>query len=290
MFIRRKIPRPGSRTKTRAEGGGVLSRLQRTGSGLHRPRRRTPPVPPPASRARDDVGRKASRCTRLPQTPAPRSDVLWKHVARRLPAGRGCRWSPPSSGTGEELPPSVGRSRPAPEPELWRRRRQPLCRQAGSGRHASLQRSRLPGLLLLQRRSRCRGTRRPLVRSTCAVPCVWVNSLESHSGANALRALVAPESRKGRFFSRVRTSGSHAGSIAALVQRRADVAAIDCVTYALLDRYRPSCLAGHPAALLHGAGPGHPLRHPRREHGARGEAVAARPCEFLRGRRGPGGR
>ena len=67
--------------------------------------------------------------------------------------------------------------------------------------------------------------------------------LESHSGANALRALVAPLSRNGRFFASVQISGTHLDSIAALTNGQADVAAIDCVTYSLLDRYRPSVLA-----------------------------------------------
>ncbi len=73
--------------------------------------------------------------------------------------------------------------------------------------------------------------------------CV-VNSHESHSGANALRALVAPLSRKGRFFSRIVTSGSHPASVATVARGDADVAAIDCVTYTCLDRYRPSLLQG----------------------------------------------
>ena len=73
--------------------------------------------------------------------------------------------------------------------------------------------------------------------------CV-VNSRESHSGANALRALVAPLSRWGRFFSRIVTSGSHPASVAAVARGEADIAAIDCVTYACIERYRPSLLEG----------------------------------------------
>lgn len=73
--------------------------------------------------------------------------------------------------------------------------------------------------------------------------CV-INGLESHSGANALRALIGPLSRKSRFFSRVRISGSHANSIVALTNREVDATCIDCVTYALLERYRPSFLTG----------------------------------------------
>ena len=73
--------------------------------------------------------------------------------------------------------------------------------------------------------------------------CV-VNSHESHSGANALRALVAPLSQRGRFFSRIVTSGSHPASVTAVARGEADIAAIDCVTYACLERYHPSLLQG----------------------------------------------
>ena len=73
--------------------------------------------------------------------------------------------------------------------------------------------------------------------------CV-INGPESHSGMGALRALVAPVSRDGRFFSEVRMSGAHAASLEMVRRGEADVAAIDCVTYALLARYRPAAVAG----------------------------------------------
>jgi len=73
--------------------------------------------------------------------------------------------------------------------------------------------------------------------------CV-VNGLESHSGANALKALVAPRNRDGRFFSEVKVSGTHIASLEMIRRGEADVAAIDCVTYALLESYRPAALAG----------------------------------------------
>lgn len=73
--------------------------------------------------------------------------------------------------------------------------------------------------------------------------CV-VNGPESHSGMSSLRALVAPASRGGRFFSEVKVSGSHAASLETIRRGAAEVAAIDCVTYALLESYRPAALAG----------------------------------------------
>ena len=88
--------------------------------------------------------------------------------------------------------------------------------------------------------------------------CV-VNSHESHSGANALRALVAPLSRRGRFFSRIVTSGSHPASVAAVVRGDADIAAIDCVTYAHLERYRPSLLQGTRRLCYTARAPGIPF-------------------------------
>jgi ABC-type phosphate/phosphonate transport system substrate-binding protein len=73
---------------------------------------------------------------------------------------------------------------------------------------------------------------------------VVINGPESHSGMNALFALVAPHSRNGKFFSEVRISGSHAASLAALINGDADVASVDCLTYELLGRYRPAAIEG----------------------------------------------
>jgi len=70
-----------------------------------------------------------------------------------------------------------------------------------------------------------------------------INGRNSHSGFNALRALVAPLARDGRFFGAVAISGSHAESLAQVARGEADVAAIDCVTHALLARCRPAVAA-----------------------------------------------
>lgn len=71
-----------------------------------------------------------------------------------------------------------------------------------------------------------------------------INGPHSHSGASALRALVAPVSRGGRFFARVVRSGAHVQSLAMVASGEADVAAIDGVVHALLARRRPQALAG----------------------------------------------
>lgn len=71
-----------------------------------------------------------------------------------------------------------------------------------------------------------------------------VNDPESQTGANALRALAAPWARDGRFFRRVLVTGSHAASLAAVQDGRADLCAVDCVTFALLRQHCPAALAG----------------------------------------------
>ncbi len=70
------------------------------------------------------------------------------------------------------------------------------------------------------------------------------NAIDSQSGYNALRKRVAALPAEGRFFSAVTFSGSHRQSLVALRQNRADIAAIDCVTYALVQRHQPTLLEG----------------------------------------------
>lgn len=88
--------------------------------------------------------------------------------------------------------------------------------------------------------------------------CV-INGYGSHSGANALKALVAPMSRQGRFFGRVEVSGSHLASLAMLARGTADVAAIDCVLHALLARHRPHSLHGLRVLCTTGPAPAPPF-------------------------------
>lgn len=65
--------------------------------------------------------------------------------------------------------------------------------------------------------------------------CV-VNQPDSNSGMNLLRAAIAPHARGARFFESVQTSGSHRQSAVMVAGGEADVAAVDCVTYAHLAR------------------------------------------------------
>ncbi|OON42116.1 phosphate ABC transporter substrate-binding protein [Izhakiella australiensis] len=74
------------------------------------------------------------------------------------------------------------------------------------------------------------------------------NGLDSQSGYNALRKMVAPLARDGKFFGAVSFSGSHRQSLLALNKNTADIAAIDCVTFALLQRHQPTLL--HNLAII----------------------------------------
>lgn len=63
------------------------------------------------------------------------------------------------------------------------------------------------------------------------------NARHSQSGANAFRASVAPLAQGAPFFASLIETGSHRASLDAVLEGRADVAAIDAVTLALrLDR------------------------------------------------------
>ena len=66
-----------------------------------------------------------------------------------------------------------------------------------------------------------------------------INEPDSNSGMNLPRRLFAPLARAGRFFGEVVVSGSHAQSAELIAAGAVDAAAIDCVTFALLRRYRP---------------------------------------------------
>ncbi|MEB5924850.1 phosphate/phosphite/phosphonate ABC transporter substrate-binding protein [Franconibacter daqui] len=70
------------------------------------------------------------------------------------------------------------------------------------------------------------------------------NAIDSHSGYNVLRKMVSQLGSPPRFFRDVTFSGGHRESLQALQQKQADITAIDCVTFALLQRYQPALLAG----------------------------------------------
>jgi ABC-type phosphate/phosphonate transport system substrate-binding protein len=71
-----------------------------------------------------------------------------------------------------------------------------------------------------------------------------LNARDSNSGMNLLRALLAPIARGRPMFSEVVVTGSHAASLAAVADGSADIAAIDCVSFALLRKSRPELFEG----------------------------------------------
>jgi len=84
------------------------------------------------------------------------------------------------------------------------------------------------------------------------------NARDSQSGYSALRAAVAPVSGAAPFFARVAVSGSHAKSLELVACGEADICATDCVTYALLARYRPEAVRGLRRLTQSLAAPGLP--------------------------------
>ncbi|MBC8998439.1 PhnD/SsuA/transferrin family substrate-binding protein [Pseudomonas sp. N40(2020)] len=71
-----------------------------------------------------------------------------------------------------------------------------------------------------------------------------INSADSNSGMNLLRQRLALLQQDGRFFASVGISGGHRESLRWLRYSRADLAAIDSVTYACLAHYAPEEVSG----------------------------------------------
>ena len=69
---------------------------------------------------------------------------------------------------------------------------------------------------------------------------VAVNDLSSNTGMNLLRAVVTPLAIRGRFFGSVIETGLHLASARAVASGEADVAAIDSITFAHLERAEPA--------------------------------------------------
>ncbi|HEY1453893.1 MAG TPA: PhnD/SsuA/transferrin family substrate-binding protein [Roseiarcus sp.] len=61
-----------------------------------------------------------------------------------------------------------------------------------------------------------------------------LNALDSNTGMNLFRAAIAPIAGGAPFFRAILVTGSHEASMAAVAESRADLAAIDCVSFALL--------------------------------------------------------
>jgi ABC-type phosphate/phosphonate transport system substrate-binding protein len=59
---------------------------------------------------------------------------------------------------------------------------------------------------------------------------------------NLFRATIAPIAGGAPFFRAITVTGSHEASVEAVAEGRADLAAIDCVSFALLARGRPELI------------------------------------------------
>jgi ABC-type phosphate/phosphonate transport system substrate-binding protein len=70
-----------------------------------------------------------------------------------------------------------------------------------------------------------------------------INEATSNSGMNLLRASIAPLANGTRFFESVVFSGSHRRSVDMVGEGEADVAAVDCVSFAHFRRLYPSAVA-----------------------------------------------
>jgi ABC-type phosphate/phosphonate transport system substrate-binding protein len=69
-----------------------------------------------------------------------------------------------------------------------------------------------------------------------------LNALDSNSGMNLFRATIASVAGGAPFFRATLVTGSHEASVTAVAEGRADLASIDCVSFAILDRGRPELI------------------------------------------------
>ncbi len=69
-----------------------------------------------------------------------------------------------------------------------------------------------------------------------------INSIDSHSGYNILRFMVSELTQEKPFFRNIHISGAHKNSILSVSNKSSDIAAIDSVTWSLLDKHSPEAL------------------------------------------------
>ena len=69
-----------------------------------------------------------------------------------------------------------------------------------------------------------------------------LNAHDSNTGMNLFRAMIAPIAGGTAFLSSIVVTGSHEASVAAVDNGQADLASIDCVSFALLGRGRPELI------------------------------------------------
>jgi ABC-type phosphate/phosphonate transport system substrate-binding protein len=86
-----------------------------------------------------------------------------------------------------------------------------------------------------------------------------LNEATSNTGMNLLRAEIAPLAKSARFFGEVITTGAHARSAAAVAGGEADLCAVDCVTWAHLQRLEPTMASKLRVLAWSSRSPGLPL-------------------------------
>jgi ABC-type phosphate/phosphonate transport system substrate-binding protein len=69
-----------------------------------------------------------------------------------------------------------------------------------------------------------------------------LNAHDSNTGMNLFRGMIAPIAGGAAFFSSLVVTGSHEASVVAVDNGEADLASIDCVSFALLKRGRPELM------------------------------------------------
>jgi ABC-type phosphate/phosphonate transport system substrate-binding protein len=69
-----------------------------------------------------------------------------------------------------------------------------------------------------------------------------LNAHDSNTGMNLFRAAIAPVAGGAPFFSSIFVTGSHEASLSAVAEGKADLASIDCVSFALIKRGRPELI------------------------------------------------
>jgi ABC-type phosphate/phosphonate transport system substrate-binding protein len=87
---------------------------------------------------------------------------------------------------------------------------------------------------------------------------VAFNDDGSQSGYNTLRAMIAPLAERKPFFGAMLESGSHRNSLALVSGGKADVAALDCVTFGLIARTAPAEVEGVRVLCASATAPGLP--------------------------------
>lgn len=85
-----------------------------------------------------------------------------------------------------------------------------------------------------------------------------LNGYDSQSGYAAMAAAAAPLARNHEFFGPALVTGAHAHAAAAVAQGRADIAAVDFISWRLFARYRPAA-ADLRILMLTDPTPGLPL-------------------------------